>query len=157
MQFNDELVHVVPLVAPVDTTTTTVNTDVIGAKEYEEIQFIIICGAITGDTAVVTVEECDDTTPTNSTAIAFSARESSAVGTDAMGDRTATAAAGYTLAATDDNKILLVDVDPATLTDGYPYLRCVIDPGASMSAFLIAVIAICKPRYPKATQLSAVD
>lgn len=159
MFFNDELVHVVALTAPIDTTTTVTanNSDVIGVKEYQAIQLAVLFGVITGDSTVITVEECDDTTPANSTAIAFSYRKGSAVGTDSMGARTAATSAGVTFTAGDDGKMLLIDVDPAALTDGYPYVRVVIDPGASMTAQVIAVLALLTPRYAQASQISAVD
>jgi hypothetical protein len=153
----DELIHVVPLASPVDTAATTVNSDVIGVKEYHAIEFGVMFGTITGDTVVVTVEECDDTVPTNVTAIAFKYRLSSAVGTDSMGAITDATATGVTIAATDDDKLLLIDVDPRALTNGRPYLRVVADPGASASAVEIAIFALLKPRYAQRSQLSAVD
>lgn len=152
-----EFVHVVPAISPVDITTTTTYTDVIGVKEYSWIRFLISFGAITGDTVVVKVYECDDTTPTNSAAIAASYRLSSATGTDSMGAITTLAAAGLTITATDDNKVLCIDVNPASLSAGYPYLRVELDPGASMSACLVSAVALLTPRYPQNAQLSAVD
>ena len=154
---DDAKIHVVPVISPVDTTSTTVNTDVVGLKEYHEAAFVIDFGVITGDTVVVTLEECDDTTPTNSTAIAFHYRKSSATGTDSMGDLTAATASGVTVAATDDNKLLIAYVDASELSEGYPYVRCVVDPGASMSACLVSAVALLTPRYKQATNLSAVD
>ena len=154
--FNDESVHVVPLLAPVDSAATTVNSDVVSLENYHNVQFIIPIGTISGDTIAVTVEECDDFTPSNSTAIAFSYRLSSAVGTDSIGTRTAATTAGVTIAATDDNKVLIIDVASDELTDGYPCVRVVLDPGANMSVFLVGAVAIMRPRYPQAAQISAV-
>ena len=156
MKYGQEI-HVVPAIAPVDITTTTTYTDVIGLKEYEWVEFLISFGAITGDTVAMTVEVCDDASATNSTAIALMYRESSAVGTDSMGDVTAATTSGVTVAATDDNKVFLVDVNPASLSSGYPYVRVALDPGGSMSACLVSAVALLKPRYPQDTQISAVD
>lgn len=147
----------VGLASPVDTASTTVNSDVIGCKELNSIDFLVYFGTITGDTVAVTVEECDDVTPTNSTAIAFTYRKGAAVGTDTDGAVTAATTSGVTIAATDDDKVLTVSVDPAALTDGYPYLRIVADPGASASAVEIAIVAVCWPRYGSTTNLSLVD
>jgi hypothetical protein len=155
--FNDEEVHVVPVLAPSDVTSTTTYTDIVGLKEYQTVQFHIVLGAITGDTIAVTVEECDDTSPSNSSAIAYSYRKSSAVGTDSMGDRADATSSGITVTASDDNKVLLIDVNASDLSDGYPYVRVKMDPGGSMSALLVGATAILKPRYAKASQLSAVD
>ena len=157
MIYADEAHHIVPVIAPVDTTSTTINSDVVGLKEYHGVEFLINFGVITGDTVVVTVEECDDTTPTTTTAITFHYRKSSAVGTDSMGSLTAATTSGVTIAATDDNKLLAIYVDGAQLSDGYPYIRFVADPGASMSACLISAVAVLKPRYEQDSQLSAVD
>jgi hypothetical protein len=157
MYFLDQTLHVVGLTSPVDTASTTVNSDVVGVKEYHAIEFLVYFGTITGDTVAVTVEECDDIVPTNTTAIAFKYRKGSATGTDSMGAVTDATTSGVTIAATDDDKLLLIDVDPAALSAGRPYLRVVADPGASASAVEIAILAILKPRYAQNSQLSAVD
>lgn len=149
--------HVVPVLAPVDTAGVAIQTDVVGLKEYHQVRFILQFGVITGDSAVVTVEECDDTTPSNSTAIAFSGTLTSAVGTDLLGTRTATAATGWTIEATDDGKALIIDVDAAQLSAGYPYIRVVVTPGGSMTVCLLNAVAILRPRYAQAVPPSAVD
>lgn len=153
----DERIHVIPALEPADITTTTTYTDIVGVKEYQAIEFVIVLGAITGDTIALTVEECDTIVPANSTAIAFSYRKSSAAGTDSMGATTAATSSGITVAATDDNKIILIDVDPAALTDGYPYIRVAMDPGASMSECVVGAVCLLTSRYAQATQISAVD
>ena len=159
MKYLDEIVHVVPVIAPFDTTTTVTEffTDIVGVKEYDAIEFVISFGAITGDTLVVKVYECDSITPGTATAIAFTYRLTSAVLTDAVGAPTACASTGLTITAGDDDKVLLIDVDPAALTDGYPYVRVGIDPGASMTHLLTGAVVLLKPRYPQQTNISAVD
>jgi hypothetical protein len=149
--------HLVPGLAPIDQAATAKQSDVIGVKEGHEIEFDILFGVITGDSVVVTIEECDDTTPTNSTAIAFRYQKSSAVGTDAMGAVTAATSSGVTIAATDDNKVLRCFVDPSALSSGYPYVRAVVTPGASMTVCLVAILAIIRDRYPQEVPISAVD
>jgi phage baseplate assembly protein gpV len=151
-------IRVVQLTSPVDTTSTTVNSDVIGTKELIGIKFVVSFGTITGDTVVVTVEECDDTTPSNSTAIAYLySKDGAAIGTDTAGAWTAVASTGVTIADTDDDKNLIIKVDPAALTADYPYLRVVADPGGSASAVEIAINAIVEERYNQSTNLSLVD
>lgn len=157
MYFLDQTVHVVGLTSPVDTASTTVNSDVIGVKEYHAIEFLVYFGTITGDTVAVTVEECDNVTPSNTTAIAFKYRKGAATGTDSMGAVTDATASGVSMAATDDDKLLLIDVDPRALSADRPYLRVVADPGASASAVEIAILALLRPRYAQSAQLSAVD
>jgi hypothetical protein len=144
------------LTSPVDTTSSTVNSDVINAGKCAWVDFLVYLGTITGDTVVVTVEECDDTTPTNHTAIAFKYRKGAAVGTDTDGAITAATSAGVTMTASDDDKVLTISVDPDALTDGYNYLRVVADPGGSASAVEIAIIAVVGPKYASETNLSIV-
>lgn len=152
-----ESVHVVPAITPVDITTTTTYTDVFNTGETQWLQFLLQFGAVTGDTATVTVEECSDTSATGATAIAFTYRLSSATGTDSLGAVTAATSSGVTVAATDDNKVLIIDVDPATLSATKPYVRVAIDPGGSMSAFVVGAVALAEPRYAGATNVSLVD
>lgn len=150
--------HVLPVLAPVDAGSTTKYTDVVFLKHYEGVKFLIPFGVITGDSAVVKVYECDDSTPSNSTAIAFKYRLSAAVNADSMGAITdATAAAGATITADDDGKMLEIQVDGRQLSEGYPAVRVEIDPGSSMSVCLVAAVAeFYGPRYGGDTQPSAV-
>jgi hypothetical protein len=151
-------IRVVQLTSPVDTGSTTVNSDVIGTKELIGIKFVVSMGTITGDTVVVTVEECDDVTPSNSAAIAYLySKDGAAIGTDTAGAWTAATTSGVTLSATDDDKNLIIKVDPAALTADWPYLRVVADPGGSASACEIAINAIVVERYAQAANISLVD
>jgi hypothetical protein len=94
----------------------------------------------------------------NSTAIAYSySKDGAAIGTDTAGAWTAVASTGVTIAHTDDDKNLIIKVDPAALTADYPYLRVVADPGGSASACEIAINAIVEERYNQSTNLSLVD
>jgi len=155
--FAGQEVHVVPLLAPVDIAGVATSSDIIGMKEYLSIQFLVEFGVITGDVVTLTVLECDDTSASSSTAIAYKYRKTSAVGTDLTGALTDIAATGLAVAADDDGKAILIDVDPAALTDGYPYLMVTATPGGSATVCLIAIQAILRPRYPQAVQVSAVD
>ena len=146
--------HIVPVLAPVST-TAAVTTDVVGLKEYEEIEFVVAVGALAVNLTVKLTESTSTTA--SGTDVAGKYRLSSAVGTDSMGAVTTLASTGVVLtASTDNNKMLLIDVDPATLTDGYPYVFLTLTP-ASASACLVSAVALLKPRYPKAVQISAVD
>jgi hypothetical protein len=155
IRFN-ESVHVVGGIAPLDITTTTTYSDVVNAGKAHWIQFLLSFGAITDDTVVVTVEECTSAAAAGNTAAAFSYRLSSAVGTDSLGAVTAATASGVTITASDDNKVLIVDVDPATLTNGYPYVRLAVDPGGSASACVVSCVILAEPRYAGATPVSIV-
>ncbi|HUT77874.1 MAG TPA: hypothetical protein VM285_09325, partial [Polyangia bacterium] len=58
-------IHAVPVLAPVST-TAAVQTDVVGLKKYHAAKFLILLGALAVD-LTITVEKCDNTTPSNST------------------------------------------------------------------------------------------
>ena len=156
MKFDQDS-HIFPVIAPVDTTSTTVNTDVVDAGQSLSMTFGIQFGVITGDEVVVTVEECDDTTPTSTTAIAYDYRLTSAVGTDSVGAKTAATTAGVTIAAGDDNKMLLVYVPIRSLSAGRSYVRCVCNPGGSASVCLISAFVALDPVYGRSTITSQVD
>lgn len=153
IRFN-EAVHLVPGITPADITSTTTYSDVVNAGKTHWVQFILTMGAITGDTAVVTVEECTAADGTGNTAVAFSYRLSSTTGTDSLGAVTAATTSGVTVTASDDNKVLIVDVDPSTLSSGSPYVRLAVDPGASMSAFVVGCVILAEPRYAGATAVA---
>lgn len=151
-------VHYIPALASIDSTTTVTEamTDAIDVGEATELHFVVNFGAITGDTLVVKAYKDANTTTTGGTAIAFNYKLTSAVGTDTISAWTACASTGLTVAAGDDNKVLIVDIDPA-LCDGYPYVYLGIDPGASMTSLVYGVVAVCVPRYNQSIPSSMVD
>ena len=153
----DNKTHVVGLASPVDSAGAAVTSDIINVGVYHSVSLLVYLGTLTGDTAVVTVEECDDVTPSNNTAIAFRYRESAATGTsDAYGAVTAATAAGFTFAADDDDHILMIDINGSELTDGYPYVRVVVTPGGSASASEVAILSISAPRYAQSDQVTQI-
>lgn len=153
----DERFHVVGLASPVDTTTTTVTSDILNLENYHGAVLLVYFGTITGDTVAVTVEECDTVVPGANTAIAFNYRLSGATGSDdAFAAKTAATSTGVTITADDDDKILMIDIDASELSAGYPMVRVIADPGSSASAVEIAILAILDPRYPQNAQVTAI-
>ena len=117
-----------------------VNTDIINTQLYDRIDFVILLGALAG-ASTLTVEECDDTTPSNNTAIAFDYKKTTTALGDTFGAVTAATSSGITIAGTDDNKTIVVMVRASELTDGYPFVRCVFsDPSG---ADFVSVVAVC--------------
>jgi hypothetical protein len=148
--------HHVPLYAETLASGTKVYTDIVNTKYAQQIDICVFFGDITGDDVVVTLEECDDVTPTHSTALAsWKYRLTSAIGTDSMGavsSSSSTAATGLTQAASGgDDRILIISVDPSALTSGYPFVRVAFDPGASASDVDIMAWAEIWPRYEEAS------
>lgn len=156
--FYSERVHVIPVLAPIDIIATDVNTDIVDAGEITRGFFVINFGVITGDTCTLKVYECDNNTPSNATSIAFNYRLSSAVGTDVMGAITAaTAAAGYVAPASVDGMCVVIDIDPAMLSQGYPYVKVALVTGGSMSACLVSANFVAEPRNAQSVTASMVD
>lgn len=151
-------IHYIPALASIDSTTTVTEamTDAIDIGEATALQFVVNFGAITGDTLVVKAYKDANTTTSGGTAIAFNYKLTSAVGTDATSAWTACASTGLTVSASDDNKVLIVDIDPAQC-DGYPYVYLGIDPGASMTSLVYGVVAVAVPRYSQSIPASMVD
>lgn len=115
----------------------TVNSDIVKCESGGAI-FLIYRGVGATGTSVVTVEACDDVTPTNTTAIPFIYRSNTA--TDVWGDWTAATASGFTTAA-GSNAIFEVYVDAAELAEeGYGYVR--LDMAESVDSAVLGGILI---------------
>lgn len=87
-------------------------TDVISLKNAQGVLFIIAMNANAGSgAATITVEACDNVTPSNTTAIAFRYQLISTV--DIPGTLTACASTGVSVGTA--NTIMLIEVDAATV------------------------------------------
>lgn len=114
--------HVVNALPPAaDAFAGTVVTDVINLKNWEHVSFLIQCGAGAIGTSTITVEACDDTTPTNTEAIPFTYQE--CISADTFGEVKQAEASGFTTAAA-TNKLYKIEVDAQALAkSGYSYVR----------------------------------
>jgi hypothetical protein len=139
-----EHTHVVNIIPPVDINGTGKSSDVFSLENYNRCSIILQMG-VTGCPVTVTVQECDDFTPANSTAIAFSVyKEETALG-DTLGSRTAVTSAGFSTSA-NDNIFYVIEIEAAELSDGYPCVRLVLsDPGVSTIVSAAAILS--SPRY----------
>jgi hypothetical protein len=97
-------------------------SDVIRLSENDEILFIIHKSAGAVGTATITVESCDDVTPTTHTAIPFKYRAMTTNGT--WGAVTAAAATGFTTTA-GANQMYIVSVKANQLVEGHQFVRLV--------------------------------
>ena len=115
---------------------------------------IITFGALTGN-SILTVSS-GASAGTATTAETFTYRltgaDYEAANSDLWG--TATTSAALTLTAgTYDHRSIAIEIDPATITDGQPWITIKID--STATAMNVAAIAIIKPRYAvAATQLA---
>jgi len=139
--------QLVPLISPVDLGSVDTGSAFINVENAQWISFIIPLGTITGDTVTVTVEESSAASSGAEVAVPFMYRLSSALGTDSWGAPTSATSAGVAVSADEDDKLLLIEIDPATLDDGYNYLRVFFDLGSSATVAEVAVVAALEPRY----------
>lgn len=152
-----EKMIVLPILGPVSTTDGT--SDLLDASQAHWMTFLLQVGNFTSDSTdicTVTVEASTATT-TNATTIKlpFHYRLTSAVGTDTQGTITAvsTGTDGVALTAEDDNKMLIIDVDPAcipSVTDytNHRYVGLTWDCSAEVGEIYLSAVALLEPRYP---------
>ena len=157
-----EKLQVVPLLAPQASTTADIETAHMKIKNAQWISFLCVWSSLTSDSTDVVnvmVYTSTDASTTNAVAQPFKYRLSSAVATDSWGTITAaTAASGYDITGTDDNKLLLIDVDPATLlsldSDAI-YAHLLIDGSGAVTNPMFGVIGFLEPRYPQNANLTS--
>jgi len=145
---------VYPILSPADITTSVTNTSYVDLKYIHRGTIALHFGSMTSDstdTATVTLQ-CSTASTSNATEvpIAFQYRLTAAVGTDSMGAITAATTDGVAVTATDDGKVLLVDVDPAAVANlgaDYRYVRAVITPSAQVAACVVGAIFYGDMRY----------
>lgn len=151
-----ERLHFVKGVDPVaNAFAATVVSDVINMAEYDRVLFIIYKGAGAVGTTVVTVLACDNTTPSNTTAIPFHYRRACA-STDVEGAVTAVAATGFTTTAA-ASEFYLVEVQAADLVGTsrhYVQLSCTEGVANAVSGCILAVVS--SPRYGMAIKDTAI-
>jgi len=105
-------------IAPVDIGGAAKTSDYFSMKKYSHVSILVCCGAIT-NAATITVEESDDNAGSNTTAIGFDYYAID--GSGDTGDRTTATSSGFSTGTT-NNRIWVIEIDAADLTDGYPYL-----------------------------------
>lgn len=141
-----------PVLIPADHAATAKASSYVDLKDLNWATFLVQFGAITGGTATITVE-ASTASSSNATeaAIPFKYRLSGAVDTDTMGAITSATSAGASVTASDDNKLLIIEVDPTALPgnpgEDYRFLRLVTAQTTDMTAFVAGVVFLGAPRY----------
>lgn len=112
--------------APVaDAFSGTVSSDVVNLKNHGRVRFIVFWGVGATGTTLVTVEACDDVTPSNTSAVPFYYRRQTNAGTP--GAITAATASGFTTTA-GSTQIYEIEIAAEALLEagyGYARLKCV--------------------------------
>jgi len=139
--------HIIPVFAPYDIEANDINTTHVKVSNALSAQFLLFFGVITGDTINITVEESTSAATTSAEAIGFSYRLSGDTASDTWGDVTTCDSLGATITASDDNKLLLIEVDLAEMSDDCNYLSVLGTTESSMSACLVSAVALLESRY----------
>lgn len=148
--------HFVKGIDPVaDAFSGTVTTDIVDMSNHGSAVFVIYKGVGTTGTSTITVEACDDVTPTNSTAVPFYSK--SITSTDIQGDMTARAAAGFTTTA-GSSQIYVVQVDGQELAStGYKYVRLKAVEVVDSPVLGGIAIALAEPRFGGSATATEID
>jgi len=151
--------NIVPLLSPQDIASTVTTTGYVDLRNAQKAAFLVLVGAITSATAtdseVVTVQAATAEGGVEA-AIAFRYRLSGVAGANTWGAITTADTTGVTLASTDDDVNVWIEIDPDDLAvNDYRYVRVVLTDTPDMTNFLTSVIAFIQPRYKQATHISA--
>ena len=119
-----------------------VYSDIVNCRGAAGVTFLLIRGVGTTGTTALTVEACDDVSPSHTQAIPFRYKQITAA--DAEAALAQATSAGYTTTA-GSNAIDVIEVDPAYLgAYGYGYcrLKCTeVNGAAVLAGILIAIQA----------------
>jgi len=135
-----EQCHLVNILPPRDGDTVQ-TPEVFSLRGASHVSIILQLG-VTGAATTVTVEACDNFTPSNVSAIAFSYySETTAAGDTIGGTRTTVASTGFATSV-NDGVFYVIEIDASELPDGYPALQLKLsDPAAATFVSAIAILS----------------
>lgn len=115
------------------------STDVINMQDWRHITFILQEGVGTTGTATITVESCDDVTPTTTTAVAF--RYKTMTSGDTEGDTTQATSSGFGSTAGSDHQYMIeIDATELSGTDQFVRLKLTELVDAAVLAGVTAIL-----------------
>ena len=118
--------------------------DVVSMAKWNRFTAVIHEGVGTTGTATVTVEACDNFTPSNTTAIAF--RYKATTSGDTEGAYTTAAAAGFATTA-GSNHIYMIEIVSAELPAGKPNVRLKLVEVVDSPVLAGVTYDLTEPRY----------
>lgn len=151
-----EGMKILPILAPADIAAAATATQYVDLKLVNWATFLVPFGAVTSTdstgAAVVTLQ-ASTAASSNATelSVAFPYRLSAAVATDTMGALASATTDGVSVGQADDNKCLVIDVDPAVIAalgSDYRFVRLMVTPTAEVTVTLLGAIAVLEDRYP---------
>ena len=141
-----EHVHIIGGLAPdADRFTGTQNTDVFEVQG-EGAWFLIWYGTnASSGASTLTIEACDDTTPNNTTAVAFMYRVSTTF--DTWGDWTQATTAGITVGGSADSMWEIFVPASELASAGYAYVQADLVETTAQAADGMVLAGVVNPRY----------
>ena len=140
-----EMYKVVHVVEAADNQAGIAGDSINGGKA-SHIMWIVSCGALTGDAVLTVKSGAAAGTETTSETFNYRLADADTLGTGADGYGNWTTSSSLTMtAATYDHKVLLIEMDPRTATDGQPYLTLSISAAADVHTS--SVVAVVVPRF----------
>jgi len=134
-----EQCHVVNILPPRDIDTVQ-TPEVFSMRQASHVSILFTMG-VTGAAVTVTVEACDNFTPSNVSAIAFNYYEEATAAGDTLSARTAATSSGFAASA-NDGVMYVIEVDAAELPAGYPCLQLKLsDPAAATFGGAFAILS----------------
>ena len=112
--------HIINILSPADI-SAGVSSRVFSMRNASHATIIVTCGATNADAGNITIEECDNITPSNDTAIGFAYYAETTDGGDTLGARTVATTAGIDVSP-NDNTTYVIEIDAEELSEGYPNL-----------------------------------
>lgn len=157
--------HIVQGLVPVaDAFAGGVSTDVISLRDYGRVTFVIITGARedTGISNVVTVDACDNATPSTTVAMPFYRQSlpwSTTVDTWAAPALVAATGYNFTSNNTAANCVHIVEVTAdmvSAAAAGYGFVRCTVAETANKTITAAILVILSEPRYPQTVPATAI-
>ena len=146
--------HIIPDYAPLDIVANDFTTTHIKVTNALRITYLVSLGVVTGDTATLTVECSSAASTASASAIPFTYRYTGTDTCDTYGAVTTCDSDGLLVTASDDDKILMVDVNMSHVADTASYVALSFVTESSMSECLVSVVALVQTRYGQYDPLS---
>lgn len=149
-----EEAHVVNILSPQDV-DGGVESDVFSMKNYGHATIIVTAGTTDADAGNITIEECDDFTPSNDTAIGFTYYKEETDGEDTLSTKQTAASDEEIDVSGNDDITYVIEIDAAELSDGYPNLILKwSDPNGATFGSAVAILS--GARYAKESSATAI-
>jgi hypothetical protein len=148
--------HVVKGLDPVaDAFSGTVASDVVDITGHQSVTFFIYKGVGATGTSTITVEACDDVTPSNTTAVPFYYK--AITSNDTQGAMTAATTAGFATTA-GSSQVYVIECDEQELASaGYKYVRLKAVEVVDSPVLGGILIALNNPKYGQSATNSVID